>query len=52
MKAFVKKGNNTLKDIFRQSNKEFDKGHDWFINFNDFWELMKRVQWIMFLFYK
>ena len=44
MKAFVKKGNDTLKKIFKNSIKEVDKDNDGIINFNDFRELMRRVQ--------
>ena len=44
MKAFVKKGNETLKDIFKNSIQEVDKDNDGIINFNDFRELMRRVQ--------
>ena len=44
MKVFVKKGNQTLKDIFKHSIEEVDKDNDGIINFNDFRELMLRVQ--------
>jgi calcium-dependent protein kinase len=44
MKAFVKKGNDTLKDIFKNSIQEVDKDNDGIISFNDFRELMRRVQ--------
>ena len=44
MNVFVKKGNQTLKDIFKHSIEEVDKDNDGIINFNDFRELMLRVQ--------
>ena len=44
MNVFVKKGNDTLKEIFKTSIKEVDKDNDGIINFNDFRELMRRVQ--------
>ena len=44
MNAFVKKGNATLKDIFKNSIKEVDKDNDGIIDFNVFRELMRRVQ--------
>ncbi len=44
MGAFVKKGNSTLFSIFKHSIKEVDRDKDGKINFDDFKELMLRVQ--------
>ena len=44
MGAFVKKGNATLLSIFKHTIKEVDKDRDGLINFEDFKELMLRVQ--------
>jgi len=44
MGAFVKKGNSTLLSIFKHSIKEVDRDKDGKINFDDFKELMLRVQ--------
>ena len=44
MNAFVKKSNPTLISIFKSTIKEVDKDRDGKINFDDFKELMLRVQ--------
>jgi calcium-dependent protein kinase len=44
MGAFVKKENPTLISIFKHTIKEVDRDKDGLINFDDFKELMLRVQ--------